>query len=350
MGLMNRNTDIDIGKGICIILMVVGHSGCPQWLFNWIYTFHMPFFFFVSGYLFSDKSLNVFIPFLKKKMKGLWWPFLKWNVIFILLHNLFFSLSFEHGKYTWIEIFKKIILSGLMAEPEVLLGTFWFLQQLIRVSIIAWVLLWIYRYLSKFSNKLLIVWMNMAIALLTFLAYVIDFRVPGVVSKLTMLSLLFYFTGYTLRVYMSALSRYLYSNFFLLVCVFVTICGSICNSAEMSTVPEQRVIPYWVVGILGCVMVLNISRRVSGTKMSLCIDYIGRHTLSIMVWHFFIFKVVSILLEAVHIIPHEDLLAFPVPSVAHDGWWMLYTILGVFLSLLMGKVTDKLGEIVKSIV
>lgn len=46
----SRNTTISIVKGICIILMVIGHSGCPELLHDFIYLFHMPVFFFVSGY------------------------------------------------------------------------------------------------------------------------------------------------------------------------------------------------------------------------------------------------------------------------------------------------------------
>ena len=52
---------IDIAKGIGIILVVLGHTLVPQvretgfagflWIF--IYNFHMPLFFFLSGYLFE---------------------------------------------------------------------------------------------------------------------------------------------------------------------------------------------------------------------------------------------------------------------------------------------------------
>ena len=27
-----RDLSLDIAKGICIILMVVGHAGCPEWM------------------------------------------------------------------------------------------------------------------------------------------------------------------------------------------------------------------------------------------------------------------------------------------------------------------------------
>ena len=39
---------IDVAKGICIVLMVVGHTRLPLIISNWIWSFHMPFFFFIS--------------------------------------------------------------------------------------------------------------------------------------------------------------------------------------------------------------------------------------------------------------------------------------------------------------
>ncbi len=42
----NRDKSLDIAKAICIILMVVGHSGCPTYLHDFVYMFHMPCFFF----------------------------------------------------------------------------------------------------------------------------------------------------------------------------------------------------------------------------------------------------------------------------------------------------------------
>ena len=50
----NRLTDIDVAKGICIILVVIGHyipANSPQWyltLIDVIYSFHMPLFMYAS--------------------------------------------------------------------------------------------------------------------------------------------------------------------------------------------------------------------------------------------------------------------------------------------------------------
>lgn len=47
-----RNDTLSIVKAIGIILMVIGHSGCPKYLNDYLYMFHMPLFFFCSGYFF----------------------------------------------------------------------------------------------------------------------------------------------------------------------------------------------------------------------------------------------------------------------------------------------------------
>lgn len=45
---------IDVVKGIGIILVIVGHSGCSQTILKYIQSFHMPLFFVVAGYLFTE--------------------------------------------------------------------------------------------------------------------------------------------------------------------------------------------------------------------------------------------------------------------------------------------------------
>ena len=46
---------IDIAKGIGIILVVIGHISQIEVLNDIIYSFHMPLFFIISGYLYKRK-------------------------------------------------------------------------------------------------------------------------------------------------------------------------------------------------------------------------------------------------------------------------------------------------------
>lgn len=53
-----RNPEIDPFRGLGILLVVLGHTaGLPEEVHRHAYSFHMPAFFFLSGYLFRiDKA------------------------------------------------------------------------------------------------------------------------------------------------------------------------------------------------------------------------------------------------------------------------------------------------------
>lgn len=80
----NRIFEFDFFKGIAIILMVMGHVIQQNWegalghhpVYTWIYSFHMPLFFFISGFLINytmgnksiskalwKKSLSLLVPY-----------------------------------------------------------------------------------------------------------------------------------------------------------------------------------------------------------------------------------------------------------------------------------------------
>lgn len=72
MVLKQRINWIDWAKVFAIYLVVLGHllskTGREGYIFNFIYSFHMPFFFFISGYLFTIKENN-FRSFLKGSIR-----------------------------------------------------------------------------------------------------------------------------------------------------------------------------------------------------------------------------------------------------------------------------------------
>lgn len=91
-----RNSYIDFVKGLAIILVIVGHSiqyGFGQayleeelffdnWIFRFIYGFHMPLFILISGYCFcySTKN-NSFVIILKKKITGFLVPVCVFSIL-----------------------------------------------------------------------------------------------------------------------------------------------------------------------------------------------------------------------------------------------------------------------------
>ena len=67
-----REDRITISKALAIIFMVICHAGIPYYLNHFISMFHMPLFFFVSGYCFKDKYLDNKKLFVRNKIKGIY--------------------------------------------------------------------------------------------------------------------------------------------------------------------------------------------------------------------------------------------------------------------------------------
>ena len=130
----HRDKTLDIAKGLCIIFMVVGHSGCPTYLRDFIYMFHMPCFFFISGWLLNDEYLQDLKRGLYRKIKGTYIPYVKWMLIFLLFHNVFASIHIYENSYSWQTFMVGILRAFTMTGREPLLGGFWFLVSLFWAS------------------------------------------------------------------------------------------------------------------------------------------------------------------------------------------------------------------------
>ncbi len=120
-----RNKSIDVAKGLGIILVVYAHLlNCP--IKNEIYLFHMPLFFFLSGYFFSVK--NSVWSFIKKKIRALLIP----AVLFLLLSFVVgYSLSHFNNLKEYIQS-----LTYFLAPN----GVIWFLIALFYIFIIAYII------------------------------------------------------------------------------------------------------------------------------------------------------------------------------------------------------------------
>ena len=137
----HRDITWDIAKGIGILLVVIGHSGCPIYLHNLIYLFHMGLFFFISGiflpppYRHPGNSTLIGKPsewfiFVKKKIKRLYLPFVFYGTVGVLFHNLLCSIGWNRTQYSYIEIVEKLLGTLLFKDVESQFMIFWFLKSL----------------------------------------------------------------------------------------------------------------------------------------------------------------------------------------------------------------------------
>lgn len=114
---------IDAIKGFAIFLVVMGHvlawqfdnftdivqqKESPQTMFLWrmIYSFHMPLFFFISGYLFSkSKFAEIDGPkYIWKKATTLIVPFITMGTLFYLVRDKLYNYWFLRSLFEFILI------------------------------------------------------------------------------------------------------------------------------------------------------------------------------------------------------------------------------------------------------
>lgn len=143
-----RQDNFTILKAIAIICVVLSHAGLSGWLYNCVFIFHVPIFFLCAGYFFNTKYLTDERTFVVHRIKGLYLPFVRWSIIFLVLHNLMFRLgilseAFGNAQggvlhpYTWHQFCTRLwqIVWGMSGYDEFLCGSFWFFRALFIGSI-----------------------------------------------------------------------------------------------------------------------------------------------------------------------------------------------------------------------
>lgn len=78
MARSSRLTALDSLRGFGILLVVLGHASRSASLVSWIFSFHMPLFFIISGMLFHERQ---FLDSFKKKVTRLLIPYLFFGIV-----------------------------------------------------------------------------------------------------------------------------------------------------------------------------------------------------------------------------------------------------------------------------
>jgi fucose 4-O-acetylase-like acetyltransferase len=196
MAVQQRIKWIDWAKVIAIWFVVFGHT--PQskgdWLVGYVCTFHMPFFFMLSGYL-SKPSANR-----NKKLYKYWHslilPYLLYNILFYPYWLVRYFIGHD-GTLSTFDVVVKPLMGMLFLQIDTsvsanLNGVTWFLAALLAMHIIQDVCC-----MSCKADR----WMLFTVLVLAILHGILEYN--HAVSNLFMSGLLrcfpFYIMGYFLR-------------------------------------------------------------------------------------------------------------------------------------------------------
>ena len=365
-----RNTTISIAKGIAIILMVIAHAEAPGWLCKFIFEFHMPLFFITAGFFFSKKYLTDEATFVKKRVKGLYWPFVKWSVIFLILHNWMFDIGIlnevygnEHGGvlHPWSahQIQQNLwnIFTAMGGYDAFLCGAFWFFRGLFVASILYLIIYKVLLYLlpkraENATPYLICLIMLLLCGWKTWEGLKVINLVQG--GYRDMMGCFFFGVGFIFRQYVDSYRRLMakyytdvWTTLLFGIVVFLFSKYLTANMNWRSTFTQFLSLP--VPAILGFLMTYNISSWIDKGQnwFKQFLVYTGDHTLYIFIFHIISYKTVSLLkiwyygLDSrqigCHMVIHDH--------SQEDCFWILYAIAGVGLPLLGIWLTEKIKRV-----
>ncbi len=282
---------IDIARGIGILLVVLGHNDfslVSPFAYKVIYSFHMPLFFFLSGY-FLNPTIGIW-SFFKKRFNSLIKPY--WFTIFLIYLG---SLSF--GKMGFQTVLVRILKSLYGTGRYIDWVQLWFLPHLFVVSLYAFAF---YALVGKINNRYvrwLILLLTLGAASL-FLKTFYPFQVPifgrsyelfGLPFSLdlVLLSGFFFILGSETR---QVTSEKIFDNAILLL---VTGVGLILLNIffapiiDLNTRTYESVIINTLESMTGIVFILALSRQIElrTEKLASFFKYVGKISLIILIFH-----------------------------------------------------------------
>lgn len=330
--------------------MVIGHAEAPGFLTSFIYTFHMPIFFITAGYFFSKKYLDNPWEFCKKRFKGLYVPFLKWGIFFLLIHNILFHfniLNEQYGNwsngvthpYSFTDALQRLVnlVFSMGGYDEFMAGAFWFFRALLISSIAFLVLYLLINNRKKWltDNVTVIIICIGCIAFAMFKIYY-NLKITTIIQHgiRETLGIMFFGMGVLFRRYESLFKEHW--------ALFIAYFGVICVAASLHlqgmalSMLIYTPITLTITGFIGFLMVLYLSAKIDKHEslMRRFLIYCGETSLYIYIFHIAAFKVVSLIkiwwynLDFKQIGCHMVIHDYP-----DDGFWILYTIVGVGLPL-----------------
>ena len=362
------NSDaVAAAKGIAILLMVAGRAGCPHYMQEYLVMIRMPVFFIMSGYCFKAKYLQDARTFVMKRVRGIWWPYVKWVLFFLVLHNVLFRLNVYNDVfgyrgevshlYGWREWGIKFVKTFYFGTGEQLLGGYWFLKELFWASLIGYALLRINERLkTSLLTKIILAGLGILTILLVFASMGKGFHVPALgISARTWMATFFYLFGHLWRRLEESgtwVSRYDVQPWWvqgliaLVLALMVKVVILLFGSTSMLSFTTRNALPYMFAALCGTLMVVYVSRWLvrRASRFRTFLVFTGRHTFEVLTWHFSCFKFVSLLLILLYGLPVEYLAWFPVIStealrgagihLAWTLWWWVYLLAGAGIPLL----------------
>ena len=264
---------LDWMKAIGMYLIVYGHF--MSYGHQYIYTFSVPLFFIISGFLFKKEEHLSF--FLKKNFHNLIIPMLIMVAIIQLRKNL---PSILNGSFQIPQIFS--IISGVIAGNQKILETLWFVHTLFIIKLLQQ--LSPKRMGEIYNTSLFVTFTAISITL----SYFELFAQNAIIN--TFLSYQFFYIGYWLKKYKTILNEEIKIRQEVILIIVASIITFICckyngNVWCFRNDYGKNFVLYLIGGLSGSIIVFAISKLLQSVKSQI-IQTISNGSIIILGLHY----------------------------------------------------------------
>lgn len=327
-----RDTTIDIGKGICIFLMVFGHCFLNGNIRHVIYLFHMPFFFFVSGFFL--KVNNNWRAFLLQKSKRLLIPFCVYWIFASFMNVVENLLATHRVEFAFADV-----------------GPLWFLLSLWTIFMLSYVTI-------KFAKSVKLLWGGMILFPLAGYVFVREYiSCPFyLVQSLIMFPMfLLGYIGYnmpfswgknktnTFYSFISSHKKFAWLLFLVALCSYVFVPF---GDLELYSLELPSAYSLYIAALLGIILVFSFSKLLSKKIwLKKMLTVMGSKSMHILGFHFPILTIAYLFVIPL-VMRLEKILGLPLSSgeeIKYNTPWLaiLMSVLVTYVSLNIGKFVEQ---------
>lgn len=298
---------LDALKGFAVILVIIGHLPTFPELRTYIFSFHLPLFFFISGYLFNRDKYSQTGRFVASRIKSIVLPYFLFTitsyVIFLLVNyspskNKFY-LPYEGSP-------SKTIYSVLYASCNfehfnsvIFNGPLWFLPCLFATSIIFYFLFRTFnRSLSSFIVATLIISLAGYYSI-NYLPQALPWSIDIALSAVT-----FYSAGYLFR-------NYFEDRFFkiakkiIIPLILISLSSITLKVTDMNLWQfNENYFTFYLIAFSGILSYMYIFNKIESSRF---LEYYGKNSLIVFSLHVPIFWIIDDILKFFSIIFRTDL-------------------------------------------
>ena len=278
---MNRRVGwIDNMKAIGIILVLIGHNESS--ITQFIYSFHMPLFFFISGLLFVyDEEIKI-TTYIRKKFKSLMIPYFKISgVLFVIWYILkgrnkdaltifknFFGIFYSQGGHEYMN----------WGVPM------WFIPCLFLVSIMIFIIL---RYTKKYYIQILFASSLIGYGLGSLRLYLagngqVMLRMPWSID-IMFIGIVFFTVGYKIKFKVNKVkNRKINIIFSSILFLSVMIISRINGRIDIYTLNYKNYFLFFIAAGLGVLATIYIAKYTCNSKI---LSKIGSNTIYLLAFH-----------------------------------------------------------------